>query len=54
MEWFESEAITTAPDNCKPRIWKRYVDEVIKGEVENLTAHLNPLAQGGHLDQEPR
>ncbi len=47
MEWFESEAIATAPDNCKPRIWKRYVDDVLeiikKGEAENLTNHLNQV-----------
>ncbi|XP_072033426.1 uncharacterized protein [Amphiura filiformis] len=47
MEWFENEAIATAPDNCKPRIWKRYVDDVLevikKGEAENLTTHLNQV-----------
>ncbi|XP_072017458.1 uncharacterized protein [Amphiura filiformis] len=47
MEWFEKEAITTSPASCKPRIWKRYVDDVLevikKGEAENLTAHLNQV-----------
>ncbi|XP_071959853.1 uncharacterized protein [Antedon mediterranea] len=29
MEWLENEAITTAHTNIKPRIWKRYVDDII-------------------------
>lgn len=30
MEWLEQEAIASAPLSCKPRIWKRYVDEVLE------------------------
>ncbi|XP_072014846.1 uncharacterized protein [Amphiura filiformis] len=45
MEWLEEKAISTAPITCRPRMWKRYVDDVLeiirKGEVDNLTDHLN-------------
>ena len=44
MEWLENKAITTAPITCRPRFWRRYVDDVLeivrKGEVDNLTEHL--------------
>ena len=45
MEFLEQHAIATAPMDCRPRLWKRYVDgvlEIIKKErVQNLTDHLN-------------
>jgi len=28
MEWLEKQAIATAPVECKPKFWKRYVDDV--------------------------
>ncbi|XP_072033394.1 uncharacterized protein [Amphiura filiformis] len=41
MEWLDEKT----PMNCRPRMWKRYVDDVLeiirKGEVDNLTDHLN-------------
>ena len=47
MEWLEQEAIATAPINCKPRLLKRYVDDILeiikKGEDENLTTYLNGI-----------
>ena len=47
MEWLEKEAITTAPLNLKPKLWRRYVDDVLeiikKGTTENLTEHLNKV-----------
>ena len=47
MEWLEQEAIATAPITCKPRLWKRYVDDVLEvikqGQVDNLTTHLNTI-----------
>ncbi|XP_072046926.1 uncharacterized protein [Amphiura filiformis] len=47
MEWLEQKAISTAPVACRPRLWKRYVDDVLeivrKGEVDNLTEHLNSI-----------
>ena len=51
MEWLEERAIATAPPNCRPRLWKRYVDDLLeiikKGEAENLTAHLQAYLRGG-------
>ena len=45
MEWLEQKAISTSPITCRPRLWKRYVDDVLevirKGEVDRLTDHLN-------------
>ena len=47
MEWLEQEAIVTAPQECKPKLWKRYVDDIweliTQGQVENLTNHLNTI-----------
>ncbi len=45
MEFLEQQAIATAPLDCKPRSWKRYVDDILEiiksDQVDNLTAHLN-------------
>jgi len=27
MEWLEKQAITMTPVECKPKFWKRYVDD---------------------------
>ena len=47
MEWLEDKAIDTDPEGCKPKIWKRYVDDVLeiidRGQMQNLTDHLNQL-----------
>jgi len=47
MEWLEKQAIATAPVECKPKFWKRYVDDVLelikKGQVRNLTDHKTTL-----------
>ncbi len=41
MEWLEEQAIHTAPVECKPRLWKWYVDDILeivkKGSTERLT-----------------
>ncbi len=43
MEWFEQEAIATAPLDLKPMLWKRYVDDILEfvkeGTVEQLNDH---------------
>jgi len=53
MEWLESKAIATAPVTCKPHLWKRYVDDVLKkiniGETQNLTNHLNTVDETGSI-----
>ena len=45
MEHLEQEAIATAPISCQPRMWKRYVDDVLEvietGIIPQLTDHLN-------------
>ena len=47
MEDLEQKAIESAPPECKPRIWKRYVDDVLavvqKGQEERLRDHLNTI-----------
>ncbi len=30
MEWLEEETIATAPIECKPTFWRRYVDDMLK------------------------
>ncbi|XP_071950762.1 uncharacterized protein [Antedon mediterranea] len=45
MEWLENEAITTAHTDIKPRIWKRYVDDIITIIPKDAT---QPLLQ--HFD----
>ena len=29
-EWLEEKAIGTAPESCKHKLWKKYVDAVLK------------------------
>ena len=44
MEWLEQQAIATAPIDCKPKLWKIYVDDILeiikRRKVEALTGHL--------------
>ena len=53
MEFLEQQAIATASIQCKPRLWKHYVDDVLEiikdGEVDNLTEHLNQVDQTGNI-----
>ncbi|XP_072039565.1 uncharacterized protein [Amphiura filiformis] len=53
MEWMEQEALVTAPLDIKPRLWKRYVDDVLeivkKGSAEQLTAHINQIDKAGNI-----
>ncbi|XP_072039190.1 uncharacterized protein [Amphiura filiformis] len=54
MEWLEQEAskAKTSP-HIKPRLWKRYVDDVLeivkKGSAEQLTAHINQIDKTGNI-----
>ena len=47
MEWLEQQAIDTTFIDCKPKLWKRYVDDILeiskRGKVEALTDHVNGL-----------
>jgi hypothetical protein len=53
MEWLEKEAIATSPIECKPRLWRRYVDDILevikKGTTNNLTDHLNTVDPTGNI-----
>ena len=48
-----SMAVASAPLTCQPRLWKRYVDDVLeiikKGEAEDLTTHLNTIDKTGNI-----
>ena len=53
MEWLEQKAVATAPLACQPRLWKRYVDDVLeiikKGAAEDFTTHLNTIDRTGNI-----
>ncbi len=53
MEWLEEEAIATAPIECKPRFWLRYVDDVLEiikeGKTSSFTDHLNTVDPTGNI-----
>ena len=53
MEWPESEAIATAPLDCKPKLWRRFVDDVLeiiqKNSTQKLTEHLNSIDPTGNI-----
>ena len=53
MEFLEQQAIAIVPIQCNPRLWKRYVDDVLEiikdVEVDNLTEHLNQVDQTGNI-----
>ena len=43
----EQQAIATAPIDCKPKLWKRYMDDILeiikRRKLEALTDHLNGI-----------
>ena len=53
MEDLEQRAIESAPEELRPKLWKRYVDdtlEVIKrGKVEEWSTHLNSMDPTGSI-----
>jgi len=61
MEWLEKQAIATTLVECKPKFWKRYVDDVLelikKGQVRNLMNHINTIDPTGNnkftYDEDP-
>jgi len=53
MKWLEKQAIATAPVECKPKFWKRYVGDVLelikKGQVRNFMDHINTIDLTGNI-----
>ncbi|KAH3701763.1 hypothetical protein DPMN_076759 [Dreissena polymorpha] len=49
----EQQAIATSPITCDPKLWKRYVDDILeivrKGHVNQLTEHLNTVDTTGSI-----
>ena len=47
MEYLEQEAIATVPISCRPRMWKRYVDDILEviktWMTQQLTDHRNSV-----------
>ena len=53
MEKLEQKALSTAPVNCKSRLWKRYVDDMLeaikKDQIAGFTDHLNAVDETGSI-----
>ena len=53
MEKLEKKTLRTAAVNCKPRLWKRYVDDILeaikKDQIAGLTDHLNAVDETGSI-----
>jgi len=53
MEHLEQKLLATAPEDLKPKLWKRYVDDILeiakKGSVEKLTEFLNNLDNSSNI-----
>jgi len=53
MEKLEQKALSTAPVNCKPRLWKQYVDDILeaikKDQIAEFTDHLNAVDETGSI-----
>ena len=43
MEWLEQRAIATAPVNCRPRLWKRFVDDTLEVIKEKVSRSLHSI-----------
>ncbi|CAH1271346.1 Hypp4630 [Branchiostoma lanceolatum] len=53
MECLEQQAMATVPVTCRPKLWKRYVDDVMevvkRGAQQELTDHLNNTDPTGNI-----
>ena len=53
MEDLEQKAIATAPPDCRPKLWLRYVDDILevvkKDSVQQLTDHINQIDASGSI-----
>jgi len=43
MGWLEQRAIATAPVNCRPRLWKRFVDDTLEVIKEKVSRSLHSI-----------
>jgi len=53
MEFLEQSAIASVPVECKPKLWKRYVGDILeiikRHGVDGLTQHLNSVDDTGSI-----
>ena len=53
MENLAEEAVSIAPETCQPRLWKRYIDDMLviikKGQALNLMHHINTVDPTGSI-----
>ena len=53
MEPLEQQAIATAPMYCRPKLWLRYVDDILevvqKDCFQKLTDHINQVDKSGSM-----
>jgi len=53
MQKLEQKALRTAPVNCKSRLWKRYVDDILeaikKDQIAGFTDRLNAVDETGSI-----
>jgi len=53
MEFLEQKTLTTSPEEYKPKLWKRYVDDILevlkRDAVEGFTEHLNSIDETGSI-----
>ena len=53
MEDLEQKAISTAPPDIRPKLWLRYVDDILevvnKDSVQRLTDHINQIDTSGSI-----
>ena len=55
MEHLERKLLDIAPEDLKPKLWKRYVDDILevvkKGSVKKLTEFLNELDDSNNISK---
>jgi len=55
MEHLERKLLDIAPEDLKPKLWKRYVDDILevvkKGSVQKLTEFLNELDDSNNISK---
>ncbi len=53
MEFLEQHVIATAPMDIKPKLWKRYVDDILelmrKDKLDGLTEHMKQVDDTGSI-----